>query len=116
MLQLIEQLHDITNEKKTKLDPEIFFHALCCKISRSKKLFQYNSTDSIKKPPSPTLKKELMRFIGSVNFYSKFIDKLHINMKPLYGLHHDNKKIFNGILNWKHCFSKWKLVLQNMLL
>ena len=33
-----------------------------------------------------------MQFLGNVNFYSKFIEKLHINLKPLYTLLHDNKK------------------------
>ena len=33
-----------------------------------------------------------MQFLGSVNFYSKFIEKLHINLKPLNTLlHHDVK-------------------------
>ena len=30
-----------------------------------------------------------MRFIGSMNFYSKFINKLHISLKPFYTLLHD---------------------------
>ena len=33
-----------------------------------------------------------MQFLGSVNFYSKFIEKLHINPKPLYTLLHDDVK------------------------
>ena len=33
-----------------------------------------------------------MQFLGSVNFYSKFIEKLHINLKPLYTLLHDDIK------------------------
>ena len=33
-----------------------------------------------------------MQFLGSVNFYSKFIEKLHINLKPLYTLLHDDVK------------------------
>ena len=28
-----------------------------------------------------------------MKFYSKFIDRLHVIVKPLYGLLHDNKKI-----------------------
>ena len=30
-----------------------------------------------------------MKFLGSDNFYSKFIEKLHIKLKPLYTLSHD---------------------------
>ena len=33
-----------------------------------------------------------MQFLGSVNFYSKFLEKLHINLKPLYTLLHDDIK------------------------
>ena len=33
-----------------------------------------------------------MQFLGSVNFYSKFIEELHINLKPLYTLLHDDVK------------------------
>ena len=49
-----------------------------------------------------------MQFLGSVNFYSKFIEKLHINLKPLYTLLHDDvkfqwtpevKKIFQDVKN-----------------
>ena len=49
-----------------------------------------------------------MQFLGSVNFYSKFIEKLHINLKPLYTLLHDDvkfqwtpelEKIFQNVKN-----------------
>ena len=33
-----------------------------------------------------------MQFLGSVNFYSKFIEKLHKNLKPLYTLLFDDVK------------------------
>ena len=31
-----------------------------------------------------------MSFIGALNFYTKFIEKLHINVKPFYDLLHEN--------------------------
>ena len=31
-----------------------------------------------------------MSFIGALNFYTKFIEKLHINLKPFYDLLHEN--------------------------
>ena len=31
-----------------------------------------------------------MSFIGALNIYAKFIDKLHINLKPFYDLLHEN--------------------------
>ena len=42
--------------------------------------------------PSPKEKKDVMQFLVSVIFYSKFVEKLHINLKPLYTLIHDNVK------------------------
>ena len=45
---------------------------------------------AIHKIPSPTGKVALMSFIGTLNFYTKFIEKLHINLKPFYGLLHEN--------------------------
>ena len=32
----------------------------------------------------------LMSFIGALNFYTKFIKKLHINLRPFYDLLHEN--------------------------
>ena len=51
--------------------------------------------EAIKRIPSPKEKKDVMQFLGSVIFFSKFIEKLHINLKPLYTLLHDNVS-FNG--------------------
>ena len=45
----------------------------------------------IKRIPSPKEKKDVMHFLGSVNFYSTFIEK-HMNLKPLYTLLHDDVK------------------------
>ena len=51
-----------------------------------------------------------MQFLDSVNFYSKFIENLHINLKPLYTLLHDDvkfqwtpelEKIFQDVKNKK---------------
>ena len=41
---------------------------------------------AIHRSPSPTGKVALMSFIGALNFYTKFIEKLHINLKPFYDL------------------------------
>ena len=55
---------------------------------------QLNQSNSkfaaIHKIPSPTGKIALMSFIGALNFYTKFIEKLHINLKPFYDLLHEN--------------------------
>ena len=45
---------------------------------------------AIHKNFSPTGKVALMSFIGAFNFYTKFIEKLHLNLKPFYDLLHEN--------------------------
>ena len=45
---------------------------------------------AIHKIPSPTGKVALMSFIGALNFYTKFMEKLHMNFKPFYDLLHEN--------------------------
>ena len=45
---------------------------------------------AIHKIPSPNGKVALMSSIGALNFYTKFIEKLHINLKPFYDLLHEN--------------------------
>ena len=65
---------------------------------------------SMHKIPSPTVKVALMSFIGALNFYTKFIEKLHIDLKPFYDLLHENTP-------WKlteeheHLFQKLKMSL-----
>ena len=65
-----------------------------------------SKVDALHQIKTPTSKTELMRFIGSMNFYSKFINKLHISLKPFYILLHDDipfewtpdpDKLFNRI-------------------
>ena len=36
--------------------------------------------EAIKRNPPPKEKKDVMQFLGNVNFDSKFIEKLHINL------------------------------------
>ena len=45
---------------------------------------------AIQKTRSPSGKVVLMKFIGVLNFYTKFIEKLHIHLKPFYALLHEN--------------------------
>ena len=98
MFELIKEIHKIATKENLKLAPEKSFYMLL-KV----KFFRHeigNNTielvpsniEAIKKIPSPNDKKNVMQFLGSVNFYSKFIEKLHINLKPLYTLLHDDVK------------------------
>ena len=45
---------------------------------------------AIHKIPYPTGKVDLVRFSGALNFYTKFIETLHINLKPFYDLLNEN--------------------------
>ena len=50
----------------------------------------FSKVDGIHKLKTATSKTELMRFIGYMNFYSKFINKHHISLQPFCTLLHDN--------------------------
>ena len=96
MFQLIEQLHIISTKNNLKLAPEKSFFMLL-KVKFLGHEIGYNTIKpihskiaAIHKIPSPTGKVALMSFIGALNFYTKFIEKLHINLKPFYDLLHEN--------------------------
>ena len=50
----------------------------------------HSKVDAIHKIVSPTGNIALLTFIGALHFYTKFIEKLHINRKPFYDLLHEN--------------------------
>ena len=92
MFHLIEQLHLISTKHNLKLAPEKSFFMLL-KVEILGHEIDYNTIKpihskiaAIHKIPSPTGKVALMSFIGALNFYTKFIEKLHINLKPLRSL------------------------------
>ena len=96
MFQLIEQLHIISTKNNLELAPEKSFFMLP-KVKFLSHELGYNTIKpihskiaAIHKIPSPTGKVALMKFIGALNFYTKFIEKLHINLKPFYDLLHEN--------------------------
>ena len=88
MFQLIEQLHLITTKHNLKLAPEkSFFMLLKVKLLgheigcyKTKPI--HSNVEAIHEIPSFTSKIALMSFIGALNFYTKFIEKFHINLKP----------------------------------
>ena len=96
MLQLIEQLHQICTKQNLKIAPEkSFFMLLTVKFLGHEIGNQtikpiYSKVDAIHNLKTPQNKRELKRFVGSMNFYSKFIHNLHINLKPFYTLLHDD--------------------------
>ena len=119
LLQLLEQPHDNANERNLEVAPE----KSCFMLLSVKNLYHESSLNTSKQlqfktvalhqNPSPTAKIELRKFIGSRNFYSKFFDKLHVNVKPLYDILHDFFLIFTALLIWKHCFNKFELLYKS---
>ena len=98
MFELIKELHTIATSENLKLAPEKSFYMLL-KVNILRHEIGNKTTkpipskiEAIKRNPSPKDKKDVMQFLGSVNFYSKFIEKPHINLKPLYTLLHDDIK------------------------
>ena len=119
MFQLIEQLHIISTKNNLKLAPEKSFFMLL-KVKFLGHEIGYNTIKpihskiaAIHKVPSPTGKVALISFIGALNFYTKFIEKLHINhMRTLLGNGQTNTKVFSKNLK---CLSllKQKLTIPN---
>ena len=96
MFQLGEQLHIISINQNLKLAPgESFFMLLKIKFLGHETGYNtikpmHSKVDAIHKIPSPTSKVALLSFIGALNFYTKVIEKIHINLKPFYDLLHEN--------------------------
>ena len=98
MFELIKELHKIATKENLKLAPEKLLYMLL-KVKFLRHEIRNNTIkpipskiEAIKKIPSPKDKKDVMQFLGSVNLYSKFIENLHINLKLLYTLLHDDVK------------------------
>ena len=98
MFELIKDLHKTATRENLKLAPKKSFYILL-KVNFLGHEIGNNSIkpipskiEAIKRIPSPKEKKDVMQFLGSVHFYSKFFEKLHINLKPLYTLLHDDVK------------------------
>ena len=98
MFELIKELHKIATKENLKFAPEKSFlsllkvNVLGHEIGNNTIKPIPSKIEAIKRIPSPNYKKDVMQFLGSVNFYYKFIEKLHIDLKPLYTLLHDDVK------------------------
>ena len=92
----MEQLHFISTKNNLKLSPEnSIFMLLKVKFLRHEISYDtinpiYLKIAAIHKIPSPNGKVALLSFIGALNFYTNFIETLHINLKPFYDLLHEN--------------------------
>ena len=96
MFQLLEQPYIIITKNNLKLVPEKSFFMLL-KVKFLEHEINYNTikpihskTAAIHKILSPTEKVALMSFIGVLNFYTKFIEKLHFILNPFYDLLDEN--------------------------
>ena len=96
MFQLIEQLQIVSTKNNLKLATEKSFF-MFLKVKFLGHEIGYNTIKpihskitAIHKIASPTGKVALMSFIGALNFHTKFIEKLHFNLKPFYDLLHKN--------------------------
>ena len=116
MFQLIEQLHIISTKNNLKQAPEKSFFTLL-KVKFLGHEFGYNTIKpihsklaAIHKIPSPTGKVALMSLIGALNFYTKFLEKLHINLKAFYDLLPKNTP-WNWTDEHERLFQKLKMSL-----
>ena len=88
MFELIKELHTIASRENLKLAPEKSFYILLKVNFIGHEHEIGNNTikpipskiEAINRIPSPKEKKDVMQFLGSVNVYSKVIEKLHINL------------------------------------
>ena len=102
MFEFIKELHKIATKENLKLAPEKSFYMLFKvkflghEIGNNTIKPIPSEIEAIKRIPSPKEKKDVMQILGSVNFYSKIIKKLHINLKPLYTLLYMMMLKFNG--------------------
>ena len=77
----------------------------------------HSSIAAIHKIPSPTGKVALMSFKGALKFYTQFIEKLHIILKPFYDLLYMEIPHGNGQMNTKLFFKNLKHIsppIQNL--
>ena len=98
MFELIKEIHKIVTKENLKLAPEKSFYMLLKlkflghEIGNNTIRPIPSKIEAIKRIPFSKEKKDVMQFLDSVNFYSKFVEKLHINLKPLYTFLHDDVK------------------------
>ena len=96
MLELAEQLHQICSFNNTQIVPQKSFSILLTVkvlghyIGKNTDRPITSNVDGIHRLSTHTSKTELMLFIGSMNFYSNFINKINVSPKLFYPLFHDD--------------------------
>ena len=99
MFEFIKELHKIATKANLKLAPDNSSYMLPIVKFLGRDIGNNtikpipSKIKAIKRISSPKEKKDVMQFLGSVNFYSNFFEKLHIDLKPLYTSLHDDVKI-----------------------
>ena len=113
MFQHIGQLHIIRTKHNLKRAPEKSFFMLFKvkflghEIGNNTIKHIHDKVDAIHKIPSPSRKVALMNFIGAITFYTKSIEKLHIDLKLFHDFLHENTpwSWTHGLLNMKSYFA-----------
>ena len=85
---LVQKNHKLAPEKSFFMLLKVKFLGYEIGYSTIKPI--HSKIAAIHKIPSPTRKVVLMSFIDALNFYTIFMDKLHINLKPFYDQLHEN--------------------------
>ena len=99
LLQLIKQNRDIAIKKILKLAPQKSSFTVVSVKNLGREIV-FNTIKPLQPKnaafheiPSPTTNIKLMRFFGTINFYSNVFGEYHFNMKPLYEVQRDNINI-----------------------
>ena len=67
--------------------------------------------EDLKALKTPENKRDVMRVLGCLGFYSMYITNLHVDSKPFYDLRKKKlKPHFNGQMNTKRCSEKLRIV------
>ena len=92
MLQFFKQLHGVAESQNPELAPQdssfMLLFVIDLGLEYGSKTYEpiQSKVAALHKIHSRTTKIELMRLIGSMNFYSNFFGIFHVNMKPLLDL------------------------------
>ena len=92
----LDNFHKALRQSKLKAAPDkTFFFLLSVKflghvITDNKIKPLLNKIEAIQKMKRPESKKDVMKFLGALNYYSKYFPNMHVILAPLYKLLHNN--------------------------
>ena len=98
MIHLIKTLHEISKKENLKLAPEKSFYMLLTDKYLGHEIGYktikpiHSKIAAIHKIPTPASKIELDEIYWFNEILFKFIEKLHVDLKPFYDMLHDDTK------------------------